>query len=147
MLKKDCFICKQIREIREGRNKFFICELEFSYVVLSDAQVYPGYALVYLKEHKESHERLTRLRQVQFFSETAHVGRMIQSELKPVRINYAEMGNTVAHVHWHVIPRYKDDPAPTRPIWERPSVERKKPATKDQLIELIPRLRKCILAR
>jgi diadenosine tetraphosphate (Ap4A) HIT family hydrolase len=26
----------------------------------------------------------------------------------------------VPHLHWHLIPRYADDPDPTRPVWERP---------------------------
>jgi diadenosine tetraphosphate (Ap4A) HIT family hydrolase len=34
-----------------------------------------------------------------------------------LRINYECLGNLVAHVHWHVIPRHAGDPEPTRPVW------------------------------
>jgi diadenosine tetraphosphate (Ap4A) HIT family hydrolase len=30
------------------------------------------------------------------------------------------LGNTVPHLHTHVVPRYQDDPAPGRPLaWEQ----------------------------
>jgi diadenosine tetraphosphate (Ap4A) HIT family hydrolase len=46
--------------------------------------------------------------------------------LAPDKINLASLGNVVAHVHWHVIPRYDDDPEPRNPIWVRPLSERRK---------------------
>ena len=38
----------------------------------------------------------------------------------PVKMNYLTLGNTVPHLHTHVVPRYRDDPAPGGPIaWEQ----------------------------
>jgi diadenosine tetraphosphate (Ap4A) HIT family hydrolase len=34
-----------------------------------------------------------------------------------VRINYECLGNQVAHVHWHVIPRHASDPDPRNAVW------------------------------
>jgi diadenosine tetraphosphate (Ap4A) HIT family hydrolase len=35
-------------------------------------------------------------------------------------MNYMTLGNTVPHLHTHVVPRYRDDPAPGRPLaWEQ----------------------------
>src|SRR5262249_19964356 len=34
----------------------------------------------------------------------------IQRAFAPDRMNYANYGNVVAHLHWHVVPRYRDDP-------------------------------------
>jgi len=33
--------------------------------------------------------------------------------------------NQVAHVHWHVTPRYADDPLPSLPIWSRVPADRR----------------------
>ena len=43
----------------------------------------------------------------------------MRARFKPVKLNYMTLGNTVPHLHTHVLPRYQDDPAPGGPIaWE-----------------------------
>jgi len=37
--------------------------------------------------------------------------------VEPDKINVASLGNRVPHVHWHVIPRFLDDPHFPNPIW------------------------------
>ena len=37
--------------------------------------------------------------------------------LNPDKINIACFGNMVAHVHWHVIPRFRLDPHYPNPVW------------------------------
>jgi len=32
-------------------------------------------------------------------------------------MNYELLGNQIAHIHWHLIPRRADDPAPRQPVW------------------------------
>jgi len=39
--------------------------------------------------------------------------------LHPDKINLASLGNQVPHLHWHVIPRFKDDPHWPFAIWGR----------------------------
>jgi diadenosine tetraphosphate (Ap4A) HIT family hydrolase len=33
------------------------------------------------------------------------------------KINYELLGNQLPHIHWHVIPRLANDPAPLEPVW------------------------------
>ncbi|HTS21149.1 MAG TPA: HIT family protein [Casimicrobiaceae bacterium] len=40
--------------------------------------------------------------------------------LAPDKINIASLGNVVPHLHWHVIPRYRDDSHYPDPIWAAP---------------------------
>jgi diadenosine tetraphosphate (Ap4A) HIT family hydrolase len=40
----------------------------------------------------------------------------VRAEFDPVKLNYLTLGNTVPHLHTHVVPRYRDDPAPGGPI-------------------------------
>jgi diadenosine tetraphosphate (Ap4A) HIT family hydrolase len=42
---------------------------------------------------------------------------VLREQLDPHKINLASLGNVVPHLHWHVIPRYTDDPHFPQPIW------------------------------
>jgi diadenosine tetraphosphate (Ap4A) HIT family hydrolase len=43
--------------------------------------------------------------------------RAVRNTLAPDKINLASLGNVVPHLHWHVIPRWRDDSRFPRPIW------------------------------
>jgi len=45
------------------------------------------------------------------------VERALRNTMAPAKINLATLGNMVAHVHWHVIPRFTDDPHFPQPVW------------------------------
>jgi diadenosine tetraphosphate (Ap4A) HIT family hydrolase len=37
------------------------------------------------------------------------VEEVIRDVMQPDKVNLAALGNMVPHIHWHVIPRFKDD--------------------------------------
>ncbi len=41
----------------------------------------------------------------------------LRARLAPAKINLASLGNLVPHLHWHVIPRYRDDSHFPQPVW------------------------------
>lgn len=41
----------------------------------------------------------------------------LRALLQPEKINLASLGNQVPHLHWHIIPRFADDPHFPDPIW------------------------------
>jgi diadenosine tetraphosphate (Ap4A) HIT family hydrolase len=41
----------------------------------------------------------------------------LRAILLPHKINLASLGNQVPHLHWHVIPRFEDDPHFPQPVW------------------------------
>jgi len=41
----------------------------------------------------------------------------LRDMLKPDKINLASLGTAVPHLHWHVVPRYRDDAHFPEPIW------------------------------
>jgi diadenosine tetraphosphate (Ap4A) HIT family hydrolase len=47
----------------------------------------------------------------------AGVERGLRIFLAPDKINLASLGNAVPHLHWHVIPRYRDDSHFPEAIW------------------------------
>jgi diadenosine tetraphosphate (Ap4A) HIT family hydrolase len=54
-----------------------------------------------------------------YWGEVMAAGAAVRARFNPVKMNYMTLGNTVPHLHTHVLPRYGDDPAPGGPIsWE-----------------------------
>src|SRR5581483_3572826 len=41
----------------------------------------------------------------------------LRALLQPEKINLATFGNQVPHLHWHIIPRFRDDPHFPDAIW------------------------------
>jgi diadenosine tetraphosphate (Ap4A) HIT family hydrolase len=55
-----------------------------------------------------------------YWLEVLRVGRALEEHLQPVKLNYDVLGNSLPHLHTHVIPRYAEDP---RPGWPFPFPE------------------------
>ena len=54
-----------------------------------------------------------------FWQEELAAGRAVAAVFDPMKVNYFTLGNTVPHLHTHVVPRFVDDPAPAGPIpWD-----------------------------
>lgn len=82
-----------------------------------DAGLYAGFCRVIWKAHVAEMSDLdpgqvARLMQVVLATERA-----VRSTVAPDKINLASLGNVVPHLHWHVIPRWRDDSRFPRPIW------------------------------
>ncbi len=45
------------------------------------------------------------------------VEQVLRDIFQPEKINLASLGNMTPHLHWHVIPRYKEDRNFPNPIW------------------------------
>ena len=115
----DCFICLTIKASESGQNPGFVAKLRTGYVVLnSQGQYYQGYALFQCRECvSELHDLRPRLRS-EFLGEMCLVAEAMFRAFKPAKLNYELLGNKVPHLHWHLIPRYSDDPKPRVPVWE-----------------------------
>jgi diadenosine tetraphosphate (Ap4A) HIT family hydrolase len=119
-------------------------ELSESLVTLADEQAYRGYCILYLKDHQEDLSALSFERQGRLWDDVARVAAALQRTLTPVRINYACLGNMLRHIHWHVTPRYADDPEAQHPIWVRPLAERRVPLAAADRLDLVKRLRRAL---
>jgi diadenosine tetraphosphate (Ap4A) HIT family hydrolase len=96
-----------------------IQELPTCTAVLLQDQYYPGYTLVIAKTHATELYHLSASESVQYYQDMLRVANAIATAFKPRKMNYALLGNTVAHLHWHLVPRYDWDPNPRHPIWEQ----------------------------
>jgi diadenosine tetraphosphate (Ap4A) HIT family hydrolase len=86
-------------------------------VVRADEPDYPGFLRVILDAHVREMTDLAvaereALMKVVFACEAA-----LREVMAPDKVNLASLGNVVPHLHWHVIPRFGDDPHFPNPVW------------------------------
>lgn len=112
-----CLICNRIELIKSKKNNFFVKELKSGYVVLGDHQFYKGYTLLLSKTHTDELHKLRSNERTQFLEDMALVSEAVYKAFKPKKLNYELLGNTDSHLHWHIFPRYIDDPKPDVPVW------------------------------
>ena len=86
-------------------------------VVLVDEPDYPGFCRVIWNAHIKEMSDLTPLQRKHLMSVVFAVEQAVRQTLAPDKINLASLGNVVPHLHWHIIPRYRDDRHFPNPIW------------------------------
>jgi diadenosine tetraphosphate (Ap4A) HIT family hydrolase len=134
-----CPFCELIPALRAG-NDDYIAELDESFVILAHDQFYAGYSILVMKEHQEQLAQLPAERQARLWNDVRRVADAIRRVMNPPRINYECLGNMVNHIHWHIVPRYKDDPRKHEPIWLRPEAERRGSMSAERRIEIAAQL-------
>ena len=111
---KDCPICV------DGRPE----EFEFGIRILSteetDAYLQKqgwtrGYSVVIWRgRHVAEPMELAEAEAAAYWRDLLRVGRAIDTYFKPMKINLEIHGNTIPHLHTHVLPRHRLDPIPAR---------------------------------
>jgi diadenosine tetraphosphate (Ap4A) HIT family hydrolase len=89
----------------------------FCRVVRIEDVDYPGFCRVILNRHVREMTDLTVRDRERLMSVVFAVEQAIRDTLRPEKINLASLGNMTPHLHWHVIPRYRQDRTFPNPIW------------------------------
>jgi diadenosine tetraphosphate (Ap4A) HIT family hydrolase len=142
----SCPLCELVQGVRDGPQEC-VAELDASIVILAHDQFYPGYCIVALKEHAEHLDQLPAPGQERLWSEVLRVAQAVVQTMRPARMNYECLGNMVNHIHWHVIPRYADDPRKHEPIWLRPEAERRGAMPPERRAEIAAQIRDALTGR
>lgn len=86
-------------------------------VVRVDDRHYPGFCRVIWTAHAREMTDLAPAQQQYLMSIVFAVERVVRQLFAPDKINLASFGNMVPHLHWHIIPRWRDDRHFPEPIW------------------------------
>ena len=89
----------------------------FARVVLVGDADHPGFCRVILNAHKKEMTDLAEVERNRLMDTVYVVEKLLRELLQPEKINLASFGNMVPHLHWHVIPRYADDPHFPGSVW------------------------------
>ena len=109
-------MCAQGRpEETEHGARFFAGEVADAY--LQKERIQRGYSVVIWRgRHVAEPTELSEEEARQYWLELLEAGRRLERHLLPVKVNYYILGNSLPHLHAHVIPRYADDPRPGWPF-------------------------------
>jgi len=102
------------------RQDHFIADLGLSKVYLHDDQFFSGWTVVVFQRHATELFHLAPTERFQLIEEVTLVAKALAEVFQAKKINYELLGNQLPHIHWHLIPRQADDPAPLEPVWRVP---------------------------
>lgn len=89
---------------------------------------YPGFCRVIWNRHVREMTDLSPMDRSHFMDVVFATEDALRQALRPDKINLASLGNQVPHLHWHVVPRFRDDAHFPDAIWssaKRVGAERK----------------------
>ena len=106
---------------RSTEHAEFVAELSVSTLYLVGNQTYRGQCvLIFDLRHVARVDELTADEWRALAGDLFRSQRAVFDVVKPDHMNLESLGNIVAHLHWHVIPRYRNDPRWGQPIWATP---------------------------
>lgn len=109
----DCPLCQGTGESLIWRNN----QLR---VISVDDDAYPGFTRVIWHDHVSEMTQLAAPQRHDFMQAVWTVEQVQREVLQPDKVNLAQLGNVVPHLHWHVIPRWTLDSHFPEPIWAAP---------------------------
>ena len=100
-------------------------------VVRADEPDYPGFLRVILNTHVKEMTDLPAVDQQALLQALLATEAALREVMQPDKVNLASLGNVVPHLHWHVIPRFRDDPHFPNPVWGERKRDTPHPAPPD----------------
>ena len=79
-------------------------------VILADEAGFPGFCRVVWNDHVAEMTDLSPADRGHVMSVAYAVEGALRDLMSPDKVNLAALGNMVPHIHWHVVPRFRDDP-------------------------------------
>ena len=96
----------------------FIAALSVSSLYLTANQTDRGHCqLIFDNRHVARPDQLLPAEWTSLSADLFAAQAAIVRVVKPDHLNVESLGNVVPHVHWHIIPRFRDDPRWGSPIW------------------------------
>jgi diadenosine tetraphosphate (Ap4A) HIT family hydrolase len=125
----NCVLCKEELNPEEGQ---LIWRGDDCRVILVNDPELPGFCRVIWNQHVAEMTDLTYGEREHLMALVFAVEEAVRHVMHPDKVNIATLGNMVPHIHWHVIPRYKDDAYFPASVWSSRTREPSKVALEDR---------------
>ena len=86
-------------------------------VILPEEPDYPGFVRLVLNDHRSEMTELSSTDRQAVMEAIWKVEACLRDIMVPEKVNVASLGNMTPHIHWHVVPRYRDDPHFPGSVW------------------------------
>lgn len=86
-------------------------------VVYVDEPGYRGFCRVIWADHVKEMTDLPEDARANLMRVVFAVEAVLRKIMRPQKVNLASLGNLTPHLHWHVIPRFSEDPHFPNPVW------------------------------
>ena len=113
----DCPLCWKIDTIDEFGAAEIVWRFPHSVALLGTWQFYQGYCILIARQHATELSELAADERHAYLDEMCLLAQAIQTCYRPHKLNYELLGNQVPHLHWHLFPRYLDDPDRLHAVW------------------------------
>jgi len=110
----NCILCTETLKPEEGE---LIWRGDDCRVILVNDPDLPGFCRVIWNHHVAEMTDLSHGEREHLMTLVFVVEEVIRHVMQPDKVNIAALGNMVPHIHWHVIPRFKDDAFFPGSIW------------------------------
>jgi diadenosine tetraphosphate (Ap4A) HIT family hydrolase len=110
----NCVLCKDELKPEEGQ---LIWRGDDCRIILVNDPELPGFCRVIWNQHVAEMTDLTYGEREHLMTLVFAVEEAVRYVMHPDKMNVAALGNSVPHIHWHVIPRYKDDAFFPGSVW------------------------------
>ena len=87
----------------------YICDLRVSSLILFKEQSHPGRVIVAYTEHVSELVDINDEERNLFFADVAQAANALHKAFHPDKINYGAYGDGGCHLHFHLVPKYKDE--------------------------------------
>ncbi len=102
----NCVLCKEALKPEEGQ---LIWRGDDCRIILVSDPELPGFCRVIWNHHVTEMTDLNHGEREHLMALVFTVEEAVRHVMHPDKVNIAALGNMVPHIHWHIIPRYKDD--------------------------------------
>ncbi|MDD3078168.1 MAG: HIT family protein [Paludibacter sp.] len=102
----DCLYCQR-NELQKSL-MIEICDLRVSTLFLFKEQSYKGRCVVAYKDHVNELFELSDEERNLFMADVVKVAAAMKRTFSPVKINYGAYSDKLAHLHFHLVPKYEN---------------------------------------
>ncbi|NOL50771.1 HIT family protein [Pelistega suis] len=122
----NCILCQEI-------GGTLIYQNDFIRVINANEPHYPAFTRVILQKHVAEMTDLTTEERHRLMEYVYLVEKVQRECLSPDKINLAQFGTMVPHIHWHIIPRFKWDLHYPSSFWSSPTHDPQENSYKEQI--------------